>query len=84
MTALCSGQRSSANKADLFNMAVCTQCGKSLSHNEIGLFKRLVNRDSTEFLCLECLAKAFRVPEERLKEKIREYIRQGCTLFTEE
>ena len=65
-------------------MAVCTQCGKQLTHNETGLYKRLVSRDSTEFLCLECLAKAFRVPEERLREKIREYIRQGCTLCSED
>ncbi|MBQ6239150.1 MAG: hypothetical protein IJK56_02165 [Firmicutes bacterium] len=65
-------------------MDVCTQCGKSLTFNEIGLHKRLISRDSTEFLCLQCLSKAFHVPEERLKEKIKEYIRQGCTLFVEE
>lgn len=61
--------------------SVCTKCGTSLSHDEIALTKKLVNRGSTQFYCLSCLAAAFEVSEEDLQNKIRFFKRIGCTLF---
>lgn len=59
----------------------CYQCGKELSYNEIGLHKKLVNRGSTQFLCIKCLGKEFRVSEELLRQKIEDFKQMGCLLF---
>lgn len=64
-------------------MAECIKCGKPLSVNEIGLHKRLINRGAEEYMCKACLAKHFNVSAELLDEKIKMYIMQGCTLFSE-
>lgn len=64
-------------------MAECIKCGKPLSVNEIGLHKRLINRGAEEYMCKACLAKHFNVSTELLDEKIKMYIMQGCTLFSE-
>ena len=62
-------------------MSVCIQCGKELSHNEIGAHKRFVNRSSTRFLCKKCLAVKLDVTIEMIDRKIEEFKQQGCTLF---
>jgi uncharacterized protein YlaI len=59
----------------------CLLCNKTISFDEAGLTKKLINRDATQFLCMSCLAKKFDVSEERLKEKIEEYRQAGCRLF---
>ncbi len=59
----------------------CKQCGKSLSRDEIGLHKKMVNRGATEFFCLQCLAVYFNAPPDLLKEKIEQFRKDGCTLF---
>lgn len=64
-------------------MEECIKCGKPLSVNEIGLHKRLINRGAEEYMCKACLAKHFNVSAELLDEKIKMYIMQGCTLFSE-
>ena len=64
-------------------MAECIKCGKPLSVNEIGLHKRLINRGAEEYMYKACLAKHFNVSTELLDEKIKMYIMQGCTLFSE-
>ncbi len=61
--------------------SVCTRCGTSLSHDEIALTKKLVNRGTTRYYCLSCLAAAFEVSEQDLQNKIRFFKRIGCTLF---
>lgn len=62
-------------------MSVCMICGKELTYNEIGAYKKFVNRSSSEFMCLECLALKLQVPEKVLKNKIEEFRAQGCMLF---
>lgn len=59
----------------------CYQCGKALTHNEIGLHKKLVNRGAQKFLCITCLGKEFRVSEELLLQKIEDFKQMGCLLF---
>lgn len=60
---------------------LCIKCQKTLTSDEIGLHKKLVNRGATEYLCMQCLAERFNVSEEFLKRKIQEFRMQGCTLF---
>lgn len=62
-------------------MSSCKKCGKELSGNDIGLTKRLINRGSTEFLCINCIAEKFDCTKELLEEKIRQFKESGCTLF---
>ncbi|MBU9728113.1 hypothetical protein [Diplocloster modestus] len=59
----------------------CYQCQKPLTHDEIGLFRRLVNRGAQECLCLECLARAYGVTQEQLRKKIKFFKELGCCLF---
>lgn len=60
----------------------CLKCGKTLSFNEIGLFRKMVNRGATEFLCISCLAEHFKISQEDLRAKIEYFRKTGCTLFT--
>lgn len=61
---------------------VCCFCGKeSLSKNEIGLTKKLLNKNAKRFYCLNCLAEYLEVDAEILLEKVEEFKTQGCILF---
>lgn len=61
----------------------CKGCGAAVSDDEAALHKKLVNRGATEFFCIDCLSKHFSVSRLSLYEKIEQFRRQGCTLFTE-
>lgn len=60
----------------------CVRCGAALSPNETGLNRKFCVGEGE--YCLPCLAKKLHVPEERLKEKIRELAAAGCRWFTAE
>ena len=60
----------------------CYVCGKTpLSRDEIGLTKKLIDKSSKTFYCLDCLADYLEVTTEELKNKIEEFKEEGCTLF---
>ncbi len=59
----------------------CIVCKKTTTFNEIGLSKKLLGRNTTEFLCIDCLAKKFNCTTTLLNEKIEYFKSQGCTLF---
>ena len=61
--------------------ARCRGCGRVLTRDEIALTRKLINRGATEYFCLTCLATHFQVPEDILREKIRQFREMGCTLF---
>ena len=60
----------------------CRSCGRELTPDEIAIYKRMINRGATDFLCITCLAAEFRVSEELIREKIRHFKKRGCTLFS--
>jgi len=60
---------------------VCRLCGASLSHDGVGLTKKLINRGAVEFLCYNCMAEHFAVTVDLLKEKVEQFREMGCTLF---
>jgi Mg2+/citrate symporter len=60
---------------------VCMRCASPLSYDEIGLYKKLINRASKSFLCIKCLALELNVSEENLRARIELFRKQGCTLF---
>jgi len=60
----------------------CYICGKEpLSKNEIGLTRKLLDKNPTRFYCLDCLAEYLEVDAEFLLAKIEEFKEQGCKLF---
>lgn len=65
-------------------MANCRKCNKELTHDERGIYKRLINRAASEeeMLCKSCLADYFGVPVSKIDEKIDHFRSIGCTLFT--
>ena len=62
-------------------MSECKKCGREVTHNEIGLTKKLINRGSTEFMCIKCLAEFCECTPELLYKKIEQFKASGCTLF---
>lgn len=63
-------------------MEKCYVCGKeNLSKNEVGIVKKMIDKKSTVFYCLPCLAEYFEVTEDELIAKIEEFKEEGCTLF---
>ena len=59
----------------------CTDCGKTLTKDEVALTQKLIDPETEEFYCLTCMAENFGCSEEDLKIKIQEFKEQGCTLF---
>lgn len=60
----------------------CYVCGKEpLTKDEVGLTKKIIDKKSTIFYCLGCLAEYLEVTEEELVDKIEEFKEEGCTLF---
>ena len=60
----------------------CKRCAKPLEGDEIALYRKLIWREATEYLCLECLAKDLSSSPERLWELIHYFrTKQKCCLF---
>jgi hypothetical protein len=57
-------------------------CGKEgLTHNEIGLNKKMLSRNIEKFLCIQCLADYLELTPEELEDYIEEFKADGCGLF---
>lgn len=61
----------------------CKKCGKKdLSGDELAIYRKLVNRGATEFLCIDCLAEYFNCDRKEIEDRIKYYRESGsCTLF---
>lgn len=60
----------------------CMNCGADLCSDEIALYRKLVFRGATEYLCLDCLARELSFSRDRLQKLIDYYHRTGlCCLF---
>lgn len=59
----------------------CKICGNILDKDEIAVYKRMVNRGATEYMCIKCFAIKFEVTEKAIKDKIEHFKKMGCTLF---
>ncbi len=60
----------------------CYVCGKApLSKDEIGLTKKLIAKNASNFYCIDCLADFLEVTVDELSAKLEEFKEEGCTLF---
>lgn len=62
-------------------MKMCTNCSKSLKKDEIALSKKMLGKNTKQFLCLDCLGEFLNTDTEILLEKIEQFKDEGCTLF---
>ena len=60
----------------------CVNCGEPLTSDDIGLTRKLLGKTLTECYCVKCLSDKLSVSETRLREKIEEFKKSGCTLFS--
>ncbi len=60
----------------------CMKCGTFLMTDEISLYRKLISRGATEYLCLDCLSASLAVKREKLEGLIQYYYEAGnCSLF---
>lgn len=62
-------------------MKICTNCGKNLVKDEIALCKKMLGKNTKQFLCLNCLGEYLNTDPEILMEKIEQFKEEGCSLF---
>lgn len=62
----------------------CQYCGEAVSRDALGLCKKLFVRESKQslFSCLPCIADRLECTIEDLEEKIEDFRREGCKLFS--
>ena len=57
-------------------------CGfKPLDKDTVGINKKLLGRNITNFYCMDCLADYLGCTVNDLLDKIEEFKAEGCTLF---
>lgn len=60
----------------------CVACGKTpLDKDTIGINKKMLGKDITNFYCMDCFAEYLECSVEDLLEKIEEFKEEGCVLF---
>jgi hypothetical protein len=59
----------------------CLKCEREITPDDMGIYRKLINRDATKFFCAACLARELDTTEEELRERIDFFKKQGCTLF---
>lgn len=62
-------------------MKICTNCNKNLTKDEIALSKKLLGKNTKQYLCLDCLSDYLNTDTDILIEKIEQFKEEGCTLF---
>ena len=60
----------------------CAVCGKAITLDEMGISKKLMGRNVTEGLCLNCLSARYKTDEQTLRDMIERFRDAGCTLFS--
>lgn len=60
----------------------CVICGKQdLDKDTIGINKKLLGTEITNFYCMTCLAEYLECSVDELLDKIEEFKSEGCALF---
>jgi uncharacterized protein YlaI len=60
----------------------CVICGKeNLDKDTLGINKKLLGANITNFYCMACLADYLSCTIQDLLDKIQEFKDEGCTLF---
>lgn len=61
----------------------CVACGKrDLSKDTVGINRKLLGKDITNFYCMDCLADYLGCTVDDLLDKIEDFKSEGCILFS--
>lgn len=63
-------------------MKQCVNCSRKLTKDETALSKKMLGKNTKQFLCLACLSEYLNTDKDILIEKIERFKEEGCTLFT--
>jgi biotin operon repressor len=63
-------------------MKQCVNCSRKLTKDETALSKKMLGKNTKQFLCLDCLSEYLNTDKDILIEKIEQFKEEGCTLFT--
>ncbi len=64
------------------SMVNCVICGKSdLNNDTIGINKKLLGENISNYYCLDCLAEYLECTVDELLDKIEDFKEEGCKLF---
>ena len=55
----------------------CRKCGAHLTTDEKAIYMKLVSRNASSFLCMDCLAEALHCERKAIEERIRYYRESG-------
>ena len=58
-------------------MNICTNCSKDLAKDEIALSKKMLGKNTKQYLCLDCLSEYLNTDKEILVEKIEQFNEEG-------
>ena len=59
----------------------CLKCGCELSFDDVGIYRKLINRGVDRCMCMKCLSREINVTVEELRERAEYFKSIGCTLF---
>lgn len=59
----------------------CTCCDKKLKKNDIALSMKFYGRQIEKFKCLKCMSIELGTTQKDLKERVKEFKKDGCDLF---
>ena len=62
-------------------MKNCVSCDRGLVKDEVALCKKMLGKNTKQFLCLDCLSEYLDTDQEILLGKIEQFKEEGCTLF---
>ncbi len=62
----------------------CVSGNCPITADEIAVTKKLINRGTASFYCVDCLAAYFAVTPADIRERIAYFRAAGCTLFKSE
>lgn len=74
-------QKLNINIAKKYFDKKCVCCNKKLKKDDIALSMKYYGRYIEQFKCYKCLADDLKVKPSILKNKVKEFKNQGCTLF---
>lgn len=60
----------------------CISCNKEMDVDNTALCQKLYGKETTKFLCYECMSRQEEFPVEKLYDLVRYYREMGCMLFT--
>jgi phosphoadenosine phosphosulfate reductase len=56
-------------------------CGKKVNKNEAALSMKYLGRNTKQIMCMSCLSKCLDRDKTQLRQDIKEFKKQGCSLF---